>query len=50
VGIKTTGSLTSNLTVNGEMRIVSTATPDWGSAIKTTVSTKDACAYHLYNN
>ena len=50
VGIKTTGNLTSNLTVNGEVRILSTATPDWGSAFKTTVSNKDACAYHLYNN
>lgn len=50
VGIKTTGALTTNLTVNGEVRILSTSTPAFGSAIRTTVSDQNACAYHLYSN
>lgn len=50
VGIKTTGALTSNFTVNGEVQIISTATPANGSAIRTTVSNQNACAYHLWNN
>ncbi len=50
VGIKTTGALTSNLTVNGEVRIISTGTPAYGSGIRTTVTDQNACAYHLYSN
>jgi len=50
VGIKTTGTLTRNLTVNGEVQITSTSTPDWASAFMTTVSSKDASAYDLHSN
>ena len=50
VGVKTTSTLTKNFTVNGEVQVISSATPDWGSAFKTTVTNKDACAYHLFSN
>ena len=50
VGVKTTGTLTKNLTVNGEVQVISTSTPDWGSALSTTVSNKDACVYNLHSN
>lgn len=49
VGVKTTSPETA-LTVNGEVRILSTETVDYGSAIRATVSNQNACAYHLHNN
>jgi hypothetical protein len=50
VGIKTTGTLSNTLTVNGDVRIISTSTPAWGSAIRATILDQNACAYHLYSN
>jgi len=50
VGVKTTSTLTKNFTVNGEVQIISNSTPDWGSALSTTVTAKDAAAYHLHSN
>jgi hypothetical protein len=49
VGVKTT-TPSSDFTVNGEIRILSPATPAYGSAIRTKVTNKNACAYHLYSN
>lgn len=49
VGIKTT-SAPEELTVQGQVQINATITPNWGSAIRAYVSNQDACAYHLYNN
>jgi hypothetical protein len=49
VGVKTTTPAT-DFTVNGATTINALSTPNWGSAIRTTVSNIDACAYHLYNN
>lgn len=50
VGVKTTGNLTNNLTVNGNVQVTSTSTPDWTSAFMTTIASKDASAYDLHSN
>lgn len=49
VGIKTTNA-TKELTIEGEVIINAQSTPAYGSAIRTKVTNKDACAYHLYSN
>lgn len=48
VGIKTT-DITNALVVNGTVKIKAQETSNWGSALQTTISNPDACAYHLYN-
>lgn len=47
IGIKTTGQLTTNFTVNGQTRLISTVS---GVALRTTVSNQNDAAYNLWNN
>jgi len=47
VGIKTAGTLTSNFTVNGDVRLIA---PNSGVALRTTVNNQNDSSYNLWNN
>jgi hypothetical protein len=49
VGVKD-ATPASDFTVTGEVRINSPSTVNYGSALRTRVANKDACAYHLWND